>query len=97
MTAPTSFARIIGVAATAMAVAWAVPASLAFAHEGHQMECSDSSINTLKSDIQAMPEGKAKATAIKEMQAPVGRSKSPGYGHLKLPHSIIAVSAAEQR
>lgn len=28
---------------------------------------------------------------------PVGRSKSPGYGHLKLPHSIIAVSAAEQR
>lgn len=69
MTAPTSFARIIGVAATAMAVAWAVPASLAFAHEGHQMECSDSSINTLKSDIQAMPEGKAKATAIKEMQA----------------------------
>ena len=29
--------------------------------------------------------------------APVGRSKSPGYGHLKLPHSIIAVSAAEQR
>ena len=28
---------------------------------------------------------------------PAGRSKSPGYGHLKLPHSIIAVSAAEQR
>ena len=31
------------------------------------------------------------------VQRPVGRSKSPGYGHLKLPHSIIAVSAAEQR
>lgn len=29
--------------------------------------------------------------------APVGRSKSPGYGHLKLPHLTIAVSAAEQR
>ena len=28
---------------------------------------------------------------------PVGRSKSPGYGHLKLPHPIFAVSAAEQR
>jgi hypothetical protein len=27
--------------------------------------------------------------------APVGRSKSPGYGHLKLPHLMIAVSAAE--
>ncbi|WP_211434868.1 hypothetical protein, partial [Bradyrhizobium diazoefficiens] len=24
---------------------------------------------------------------------PVGRSKSPGYGHLKLPHLMIAVSA----
>ncbi|WP_212479482.1 hypothetical protein, partial [Bradyrhizobium liaoningense] len=27
-------------------------------------------------------------------QVPVGRSKSPGYGHLKLPHLMIAVSAA---
>ncbi len=27
---------------------------------------------------------------------PAGRSKSPGYGHLKLPHLMIAVSA-EQR
>lgn len=26
---------------------------------------------------------------------PVGRSKSAGYGHLKLPHLTIAVSAAE--
>ncbi|MHC2338883.1 hypothetical protein ACVMIL_000049 [Bradyrhizobium barranii subsp. barranii] len=31
------------------------------------------------------------------LQAPVGRSKSPGYGHLKLPHLMIAVSAAEQQ
>ncbi|MCP1776141.1 hypothetical protein ACVMGC_007980 [Bradyrhizobium barranii subsp. barranii] len=30
-------------------------------------------------------------------QLPVGRSKSPGYGHLKLPHLMIAVSAAEQQ
>nr|WP_312017320.1 phosphopantetheine-binding protein [Bradyrhizobium liaoningense] len=29
--------------------------------------------------------------------SPVGRSKSPGYGHLKLPHLMIAVSAAEQQ
>ncbi|MHC2600144.1 hypothetical protein ACVL92_000958 [Bradyrhizobium liaoningense] len=28
---------------------------------------------------------------------PVGRSKSPGYGHLKLSHLMIAVSAAEQQ
>ncbi|MHC2892214.1 ABC-type nitrate/sulfonate/bicarbonate transport system permease component [Bradyrhizobium barranii subsp. barranii] len=30
-------------------------------------------------------------------ELPVGRSKSPGYGHLKLPHLMIAVSAAEQQ
>ena len=29
--------------------------------------------------------------------APAGRSKSPGYGHLKLPHLMIVDSAAEQR
>lgn len=28
---------------------------------------------------------------------PVGRSKSPGYGRLKLPHLMIPVNAAEQR
>ncbi|WP_461319508.1 helix-turn-helix domain-containing protein [Bradyrhizobium barranii] len=32
-----------------------------------------------------------------EAAVPVGRSKSPGYGHLKLPHLMIAVSAAEQQ
>ncbi|MGX1015574.1 putative transcriptional regulator [Bradyrhizobium japonicum] len=32
-----------------------------------------------------------------ETSFPVGRSKSPGYGHLKLPHLMIAVSAAEQQ
>ncbi|MEY9520157.1 hypothetical protein ABIF70_001298 [Bradyrhizobium japonicum] len=33
----------------------------------------------------------------KRAKPPVGRSKSPGYGHLKLPHLMIAVSAAEQQ
>ena len=28
---------------------------------------------------------------------PAGRSKSPGCGHLKLPHLMITGSAAEQR
>ncbi|MEY9401814.1 hypothetical protein ABIF79_008189 [Bradyrhizobium japonicum] len=37
------------------------------------------------------------AVAFDERQNPVGRSKSPGYGHLKLPHLMIAVSAAEQQ
>jgi hypothetical protein len=35
--------------------------------------------------------------AQKILHRPVGRSKSPGYGHLKLPHLMIAVSAAEQQ
>ncbi|MEY9418351.1 hypothetical protein ABIF69_004793 [Bradyrhizobium japonicum] len=34
---------------------------------------------------------------INAQMDPVGRSKSPGYGHLKLPHLMIAVSAAEQQ
>ncbi|MEY9750115.1 hypothetical protein ABIF65_009489 [Bradyrhizobium japonicum] len=34
---------------------------------------------------------------IKLFATPVGRSKSPGYGHVKLPHLMIAVSAAEQQ
>ncbi|MHC2756412.1 hypothetical protein ACVIU7_001480 [Bradyrhizobium liaoningense] len=34
---------------------------------------------------------------LNESRCPVGRSKSPGYGHLKLPHLMIAVSAAEQQ
>ncbi|WP_193375821.1 hypothetical protein [Bradyrhizobium elkanii] len=35
-------------------------------------------------------------TVAKDLTNPAGRSKSPGYGHLKLPHLMIAVSA-EQR
>jgi hypothetical protein len=34
---------------------------------------------------------------IRVTAIPVGRSKSPGYGHLKLPHLMIVASAAEQR
>ncbi|MEY9600179.1 hypothetical protein ABIF74_004871 [Bradyrhizobium japonicum] len=39
----------------------------------------------------------ATAVLVSPVAAPVGRSKSPGYGHLKLPHLMIAVSAAEQQ
>ena len=45
-----------------------VPASLAVAHEGHKMECNETSVNAMKADIQAMPNGEAKTTAMKEMQ-----------------------------
>ena len=45
------------------------PLGAASAHEGHKMECKESSIKAMKADVQAMPEGNAKAAAIKEMQA----------------------------
>jgi hypothetical protein len=46
----------------------AVPVSFAVAHEGHQMECTETSINAMNADIQAMGDGEAKTTAAKEMQ-----------------------------
>jgi hypothetical protein len=44
------------------------PLSLAIAHEGHQMECTETSVNAMNADIQAMSDGGAKTTASKEMQ-----------------------------
>ena len=41
----------------------------ALGHEAHHAECSDTAINSLKADIQAMGEGEAKTTATKEMEA----------------------------
>ena len=60
---------VIGIGAIGLAIALGAPLTFALAHEGHQMKCSDSSINAMTADIQAMPDGKAKTTAIKEMQA----------------------------
>ncbi|MCP1744126.1 hypothetical protein J2R73_006848 [Bradyrhizobium japonicum] len=40
---------------------------------------------------------KIQGKTLEPPEIPVGRSKSPGYGHLKLPHLMIAVSAAEQQ
>ena len=65
----SSLARVIGVAAIGLAIASSAPLTVAFAHEAHQMECNESNINAMKADIQAMPDGKLKTTAIKEMQA----------------------------
>jgi hypothetical protein len=44
------------------------PLTFAVAHEGHQMECSETGINAMNADIQSMNDGEAKTTAIKEMQ-----------------------------
>jgi hypothetical protein len=40
----------------------------AVAHEGYKMECTETGINAMNADIQAMPDGEAKTTAMKEMQ-----------------------------
>jgi hypothetical protein len=45
-----------------------VPASFAVAHEGHQMECDETSMNAMKADIQSMNDGEAKTAAMTEMK-----------------------------
>jgi hypothetical protein len=44
------------------------PLSFAVAHEEHHMECTETSMNAMHADIQAMNDGEAKTTAMKEMQ-----------------------------
>ena len=44
------------------------PLSLAVAHEEHELECNETNINAMNADIQAMKDGEAKTTAMKEMQ-----------------------------
>lgn len=51
----------------ALATCASVPLTSAVAHEAHQMECNETSINAMNADIQAMSDGEAKATALKEM------------------------------
>jgi hypothetical protein len=53
-----------------LALATSASAALisAVAHEGHKMECTETGINAMNADIQAMPDGEAKTTAMKEMQ-----------------------------
>ena len=46
-----------------------LPLNLALGHEGHHVECSETAINALKADIQAMGEGEARTTATKEVEA----------------------------
>jgi hypothetical protein len=46
-----------------------IPLSLALGHEGHQAECTETTINALKADIQAMDEGEARTTASTEVEA----------------------------
>ena len=58
----------ITIAFLALLVFASVPRNLAIAHEGHQMECKKTSMQAIKADIQAMNDGEAKTTAMKEMK-----------------------------
>jgi len=59
----TFFPRILLVASLVV-----LSPTLTFGHEGHHAECTDTTLNALKADIQAMGEGEAKTMASKEME-----------------------------
>ena len=60
----TFFPRILLVASLVM-----LSPTLTFGHEGHHAECTDTALNALKADIQAMGEGEARTAATKEVEA----------------------------
>ncbi|MGH6792473.1 MAG: hypothetical protein ACRECF_07020 [Methyloceanibacter sp.] len=41
--------------------------NLVMAHEQHRVECSETAMHAMHADIQAMEDGEAKTTAMKEM------------------------------
>ena len=61
------FANVV-IGALSLAGFASAPLTFAVAHEEHQMECNDTSINAMNADIQAMNDGETKTTAMKEMK-----------------------------
>ena len=59
-----TFSKLVSVALVSVAL----PATAALAHEGHQMKCEAASIQSMKMDVQAMNDGQAKTTAMKEIK-----------------------------
>ncbi len=57
---------VIGTVASAVLAS--APLPFALAHEGAQMDCSETNINAMSADIQSMPDGEAKTTASAEMK-----------------------------
>ena len=58
------FASVVS-GTVALATCASVPLTSAVAHEEHQ--CNETAINAMNADIQAMGDGEAKTTALKEM------------------------------
>ena len=71
------------------------PATFAVAHEGHKMECNETSINAMNADIQAMPDGEAKTTAMKEMKMAEDMMAKKNMGTCET-HMENAMEAAEK-
>lgn len=61
------FAKLVFVALGFTALA-STPLAIIAAHEAHKMECTETSMNAMNADIQAMKDGDDKTTAMKEMQ-----------------------------
>jgi hypothetical protein len=57
---------VIGVLAAAALAS--VPLGFALAHEAHHAKCSETAMNALHADIQAMQDGAAKTKATKELE-----------------------------
>lgn len=87
------FNHIFGILAVA-ACANIAPFS-AVAHEGHKMECSETSINAMNADIQAMPDDEAKMIARKEMQMAEGALAKHDMGGCET-HMDDAMEAMEK-
>jgi outer membrane biosynthesis protein TonB len=63
----SAFAQIISGALGLTALASA-PLTFAVAHQDHEAKCNETSINAMNADIQAMEDGEAKTTAMKESE-----------------------------
>jgi hypothetical protein len=51
-----------------LTISASAPLTSAVAHEGAQMECSETGVNAMNADIQSMDDGEAKTTAMAEMK-----------------------------
>jgi hypothetical protein len=79
----------------AVAACAGIPLSSALAHEGHKMECNETSMNAMNADIQAMADGEAKTTAMKEMQMAEDMMAKKDMGGCET-HMDNAVDATEK-
>lgn len=62
-----NFIRVnFAIGALALTALGGASLSRAVAHEGHKVKCSETSVNAMMADIQAMNDGEAKTTATKE-------------------------------